>query len=74
MADNLPPRNPEEEDDNLAFLPADHHLYARLQENITRRLTDEHERVDLELIEVESNLKKIEREKEDIGIRLYSVQ
>lgn len=24
MADNLPPRNPEEEDDNLAFLPADH--------------------------------------------------
>lgn len=74
MADNNIPKNPgEEEDDNLAFLPADHHLYARLQENITKQLTDEHERVDLELIEVESNLKKIEREKEDIGIRLYSV-
>jgi hypothetical protein len=28
----------------------------------------------LELIEVEGALKKIERDKEDIGVRLYSVQ
>jgi len=37
-------------------------------------LTDEHERVDLELIEIEENLKKVEREKEDVGVQLYGVQ
>jgi len=37
-------------------------------------LTDEHERVDLKLIEVEVSLKKTERDKEDVGVRLYSVQ
>lgn len=63
-----------EDEDNLAFLPADHPLLGRLQGALTKQLTDEHERVDLELIEVEANLKKLEREKEDIGVRLYSVQ
>jgi hypothetical protein len=38
-----------------------------------QQLTDEHERVDLELIEIEENLKKIERDKEDVGVRLYGV-
>jgi hypothetical protein len=48
-------------------------LLARLQGALTVQLTDEHERVDLELIEVEAKLKKLEREKDDIGVRLYSV-
>ncbi|KRX04742.1 hypothetical protein PPERSA_11798 [Pseudocohnilembus persalinus] len=81
MSDNNPdddnnnniPRQ-EEEDDNWAYLPADHHLYTKFQNALTKQLTDEHERVDLELIESEANLKAIEKEKEDIGIRLYSVQ
>lgn len=41
---------------------------------MTKQLTDEHERVDLELIESEDKLKKIERQKEDIGVQLYGVQ
>ena len=30
--------------------------------------------MDLELIEVEASLKKMERVKEDVGVRLYAVQ
>jgi len=36
-------------------------------------LTDRHERVDQKLIEVDGNLKKLEKTKEDVGVRLYSV-
>lgn len=31
-----------EDEENLAFLPADHHLLARLQAALTKQLTDEH--------------------------------
>ena len=44
-----------------------------MQDALTKQLTDEHERVDLELIDVEDKLKKLERNKEDIGVRLYGV-
>lgn len=46
----------------------------RWQAALTKQLTDEHERVDLELIESEDKLKKIEKSKEDIGVQLYGVQ
>lgn len=62
------------EDDNLAFLPADHPLLARLQAALYKQLSEEHERVDLELIEREGVLKKIEREKENVGVQLYGSQ
>ncbi|CAK82942.1 unnamed protein product (macronuclear) [Paramecium tetraurelia] len=62
------------EEDPMAFLPADHHLLARLQIALQKQLDDEHSRVELELVEVEDQLKKLDREKEDIGVRLYGVQ
>ena len=63
------------EEENLVFLPADHLLNNRLQNRLKNMLlTDEHERVNLELIVVKGSLKKIERDKEDVGVRLYSVQ
>jgi hypothetical protein len=48
----MDPNNPNEEnniedEENLAFLPADHHLLAKLQAALTKQLTDEHQRVDL---------------------------
>ena len=49
-------------------------MLQRLQAAMTKQLTDEHERVDIELIESEDKLKKIERQKEDIGVQLYGVQ
>ncbi|CAK85690.1 unnamed protein product (macronuclear) [Paramecium tetraurelia] len=65
---------PNLEEDPMAFLPADHHLLARLQIALQKQLDDEHSRVELELVEVEDQLKKLDREKEDIGVRLYGVQ
>jgi chromosome segregation ATPase len=41
---------------------------------LIKQLTDEHERVDLELIENEEKLRKLEKEKEDTGVKLYGVQ
>ncbi|KAL4455762.1 hypothetical protein ABPG74_003172 [Tetrahymena malaccensis] len=61
-------------EDDMAYLPADHALLAKLQIHLTKQLTDEHERVDQKLIEIDANLKKLEKTKEDIGVRLYSVQ
>ena len=63
-----------EESDHLAFLPADHALLQRYQAAYTKQLTDEHERVDIELIENEDKLKKLDKQKEDIGVRLYGLQ
>lgn len=41
---------------------------------MTKQLTDEHERVDIELTANEQNLKNVEYEKENIGVKLYAVQ
>jgi len=38
-----------------------------------KQLTDEHERVELQLREKEEHLKKLRKEKEDIGVQLYGV-
>jgi chromosome segregation ATPase len=62
------------EDENLAFLPADHPLLARLQNALRKTLEEEHERVHLQLKEREAKLKKLERSKEDVGVQLYGVQ
>ncbi|KAM3134913.1 hypothetical protein pb186bvf_012913 [Paramecium bursaria] len=63
-----------DEEDPMSFLPADHHLLQKLQTALYKQLSDEHQRVDLELTEKEDQLKKLERQKEDIGVRLYGVQ
>jgi len=62
------------EDENLAFLPADHPLMNRLQVALKKTLEEDHERVHLQLKDKESKLKKFEREREDTAVQLYEVQ
>jgi chromosome segregation ATPase len=63
-----------EEIGNPLFLPADHPLLNNLQNALNVQLSDEYERVHLEYLEKSSNLKKVEKEKEDIGVQLYGLQ
>jgi len=71
----------DEEDDqyfedgtDVLFLPADHPLMSRIQAALTKQLTDEHERRDLQLREKEEELKKVKKNREEIGVQLYGVQ
>ena len=47
---------------------------ARLQNALTKQLTDEHERVDLQLREKEEEVRKVKKEREETGVQLYGVQ
>lgn len=47
---------------------------ARLQNALTKQLTDEHERVDLQLREKEEEVRKIRQAREETGVQLYGVQ
>jgi len=47
---------------------------ARLQNALTKQLTDEHERVDLKLREAEESVRKIRMSREETGVQLYGVQ
>ena len=47
---------------------------ARLQNALTKQLTDEHERVDLQLREKEEEVRKIRQSREETGVQLYGVQ
>ena len=47
---------------------------ARLQNALTKQLTDEHERVDLKLREGEESVRKIRQSREETGVQLYGVQ
>ena len=47
---------------------------ARLQNALTKQLTDEHERVDLKLREAEESVRKIRQSREETGVQLYGVQ
>jgi len=62
------------DDENLAFLPADHPLMTRVQGALKKTLEEDHERVHLQLKDKEVNLKKFEREREDTAVQLYEVQ
>lgn len=71
----------EDEDDqyfedgtDVLFLPADHPLMSRIQAALTKQLTDEHERRDLQLREKEEGLRKVKKEREEVGVQLYGVQ
>lgn len=59
---------------DIGYLPADHHLMARLQAALTKQLTDEHERVDLQLREKEEEVRKVKKQREDTGVQMYGVQ
>jgi hypothetical protein len=45
----------------------------RLQNALTKQLTDEHERVDLGLREKEEEVRKVRQAREDTGVQLYGV-
>ena len=47
---------------------------ARLQNALTKQLTDEHERVDLQLREKEEEVRKVKKQREDTGVQMYGVQ
>ena len=59
---------------DIGYLPADHPLMTRLQNALTKQLTDEHERVDLQLREKEEEVRKVKKEREGTGVQLYGVQ
>ena len=58
---------------DIGYLPADHPLMARLQAALTKQLTDEHERVDLQLREKEEEVRKVKKNREDTGVQMYGV-
>jgi hypothetical protein len=47
---------------------------ARLQNALRKTLEEEHERVHLQLKEKEAKFKRLEKDKEEVGVRLYGVQ
>lgn len=47
---------------------------ARMQNALTKQLTDEHERADLKLREAEEAVRKVRMEREETGVQLYGVQ
>jgi coiled-coil domain-containing protein 40 len=59
---------------DIGYLPADHPLMQRLQNALTKQLTDEHERIDLKLREKEEEVRKIKKKREEVGVQLYGVQ
>ena len=63
-----------EDGTDVLFLPADHPLMSRIQGALTKQLTDEHERRDLQLREKEEELKKMKKGREEVGVQLYGVQ
>ena len=63
-----------EEIGNPLFLPAEHPLQNNQQNALNTQLSDEYERVHLEFLDKSNTLKKIEKEKEDVGVQLYGQQ
>ena len=46
----------------------------RLQAALTKQLTDEHARVDLQLREKEESRRKVRKERDETGVKMYGVQ
>lgn len=53
---------------DILYLPADHPLMSKFQAALTKQLTDEHERRDLQLREKEEELKKVKKDREEVGV------
>jgi len=56
------------DDAGETFLPADHPLMGRLQNALTKQLTDAHERIDLQLREKDEEVRKIRMSREETGV------
>lgn len=72
-----PPRHSDDEEDEdivPAFLPADHRLMAPVQAALRKELTTRDERVSLALRERETQLIAVKKQREMLGVELYSTQ
>ena len=77
--ENPPPpgeqgENAEEDDELFEHLPADHPHLRRFQNSLEEQLKAEEEKLRLLFKEKTEDSKKLKREREDIGISLYSLQ
>ena len=75
--DNMEDENEDEyfeDNQDVLFLPADHGLMQKVQDALTKQLTAEHERRDLQLREKEESLRKVKKTREETGVQLYGVQ
>ena len=68
------PENPENVDDYYEHLPADHPLLRNMQLALEEKLKKEEESLRLLHKEKTEELKKMRRQREEIGISLYSLQ
>ena len=66
--------NPDEDDELFEHLPADHPHLRRFQISLEDQLKAEEEKLRLLFKEKNEDSKKLKREREDIGIALYSLQ
>lgn len=60
-----------EEVNDANFLPADHHLLEKMQKALNKQLVEELDRNKLNLLQKTKILESLEKEKEEIGVRLY---
>ena len=68
------PENPDEDDELFEHLPADHPHLRPFQLSLEDQLKAEEEKLRLLFKEKNEDSKKLKREREDIGIALYSLQ
>ena len=64
------PRN----EQNFEFLAADDALYAGLQEKFKKQYLKQEEALELEYQEARAKRKQIQKDKEEVGVRLYTSQ
>eukprot|EP00116_Pleurobrachia_bachei_P011804 sb/3472066/ len=64
----------EEEEEEMVVLDPEHPLMARMQDALTKYLTKQIEKLDLELKEKLAELKKQTADREELGVNLYGIQ
>ena len=60
--------------ENFEFLAADDVLYARLQEKFKHKYLKQEQQLELTYQEAKSKKAEAQREKEEVGVRLYNAQ
>eukprot|EP01107_Rhizomastix_libera_P006659 TRINITY_DN20804_c0_g1_i1.p1 TRINITY_DN20804_c0_g1~~TRINITY_DN20804_c0_g1_i1.p1 ORF type:complete len:867 (-),score=315.79 TRINITY_DN20804_c0_g1_i1:37-2637(-) len=56
------------------FIDPDHPLMVDLQAQLTKQLVEQIDALDVEIKEIEDSAKQLEKEKDEIGVRTYSMQ
>lgn len=64
----------DEEDEEMQRNIGSHPLMSRVQAKLYERLSNDHDRVTLELREKEEELARIKKRREDVGVELYVQQ